>query len=111
FAYVRIDGPGPPTLYGSWKPCDFGAWSAESLAGLLVTGLYGVLQRAPPRFVVAIPLDGDAQALFEIRMLGLPVQFRAHHRRIDGVAKIMTGPIRDMVEVVGVAIHDPQDRS
>ncbi len=43
-----------------------------SLAPIRVARFDGVLERAPPRFVVPVPVDGRTQALCEIRMLWLP---------------------------------------
>ena len=48
-----------------------------SLTTFLVAGFGGILQRAPPRFVGAIPLDGGAQAFVEVPLRPSLVQAMA----------------------------------
>src|SRR5271166_2159073 len=76
-----------------------------SLTAFRVAGLGSILQWAPPRFVVAIPLDGVAQAIFEVGMLWRPTQFVVELGRVDGIAQVVADAIGDVVEVVGVAAH------
>src|SRR5579862_7930772 len=51
----------------------------------------------PPRLVVAIPLNGLRDAVIEVRLRRPPE--RAQFRGADGIAAIVSGTVRDMLDV------------
>src|SRR3712207_8518656 len=55
----------------------------------------GVLQRAPPPLVVAVPRNGLVQRLVKVE-LRLPPQV-PHAARIDGVPQVVPGPVGDQL--------------
>jgi hypothetical protein len=81
-----------------------------SLTALLVAGFDSRFQRAPPRFVFPIPVDGGAQTRCEIGMLWPPTQFFAQLRRIDRAAQVVSDPVDNTVEIVGGPAHQLQHR-
>ena len=87
-----------------------GGGAASALLPLLpVPGLGGLLGRAPPGLVVAVPLDGPLQALGEVGVLGLPAELAAELGGVDRVAAVVAGAVPDPVEVVGVLPHGLED--
>src|SRR4051812_43136 len=86
-------------------------WPAPgpSLATLCVAGLDRVLQWAPPGFVVAVPVDGGTKAVFEVGVLWAPTEFVIQWGRVDRISQVMACAVGDVVEVVRVAAHQPQD--
>ena len=75
------------------------------LALCAVTGLGGLLGRAPPRLVGHVPVDGGLQALGEVGVGRPPAQLALELGRVDGVAAVVAGAVGDPVEVLGVAAH------
>ena len=55
----------------------------------------------PPRVVFEIPADCAFQSLFH-RHAGAPAQFAANARGVDGVSRVMAGPIGDEGDQNGV---------
>lgn len=81
------------------------------LALCAVTGLGGLLGRAPPRLVGHVPVDGGLQALGEVGVGRPPAQLALELRAVDGVAAVVAGAVGDPVEVLGVAAHGLQDHA
>lgn len=81
------------------------------LALCAVTGLGGLLGRAPPRLVGHVPVDGGLQALGEVGVGRPPAQLALELGRVDGVAAVVAGAVGDPVEVLGVASHRLQDHA
>lgn len=81
------------------------------LALCAVTGLGGLLGRAPPRLVGHVPVDGGLQALGEVGVGRPPAQLALELGRVDGVAAVVAGAVGDPVEVLGVAAHGLQDHA
>ena len=81
------------------------------LALCAVTGLGGLLGRAPPRLVGHVPVDGGLQALGEVGVGRPPAQLALELGRVDGVAAVVAGAVGDPVEVLGVAAHGRQDHA
>ena len=75
------------------------------LALCAVTGLGGLLGRAPPGLVLDVPVDGLLQALGEVGVRRPPAQLALELRAVDGVAAVVAGAVGDPVEVLGVAAH------
>ena len=81
------------------------------LALCAVTGLGGLLGRAPPRLVGHVPVDGGLQALGEVGVGRPPAQLALELGRVDGVAAVVAGAVGDPVEVLGVAAHRLEDHA
>ena len=81
------------------------------LALCAVTGLGGLLGRAPPGLVLDVPVDGGLQALGEVGVGRPPAQLALELGRVDGVAAVVAGAVGDPVEVLGVASHRLQDHA
>ena len=81
------------------------------LALCAVTGLGGLLGRAPPRLVGHVPVDGGLQALGEVGVGRPPAQLALELGRVDGVAAVVAGAVGDPVEVLGVLSHGLQDHA
>lgn len=81
------------------------------LALCAVTGLGGLLGRAPPRLVGHVPVDGGLQALGEVGVGRPPAQLALELGRVDGVAAVVAGAVGDPVEVLGVAAHGLEDHA
>ena len=81
------------------------------LALCAVTGLGGLLGRAPPGLVGHVPVDGGLQALGEVGVGRPPAQLALELGRVDGVAAVVAGAVGDPVEVLGVAAHGLQDHA
>lgn len=81
------------------------------LALCAVTGLGGLLGRAPPRLVGHVPVDGGLQALGEVGVGRPPAQLALELGGVDGVAAVVAGAVGDPVEVLGVAPHGLQDHA
>src|SRR5271165_4200874 len=82
-----------------------------SLTTFRVAGFGAVLQRTPPPFVVAVPVNGGLRTLAEVGMLWGPAQFVVQRRRVDGVSQVVADAVGDVVEIVGVATHHLQQRA
>ena len=65
-----------------------------------VPRLGGLLGRAPPSLVVAVPGYGLGQAGGEVGVLGLPAELAAELGGVDGVAAVVAGAVAHPVEVV-----------
>ena len=78
---------------------------------LRVPGLGGRLRGAPPGLVRHVPRDRLAQALGEVRVLGLPAELAAELGRVDGVAAVVAGAVAHPVEVVRVPAHGLEDHA
>ena len=76
-----------------------------------VTGLGGLLGRAPPGLVGHVPVDRLLQALGEVGVGRPPAQLALELRAVDGVAAVVAGAVGDPVEVLGVAAHGLQDHA
>jgi hypothetical protein len=50
-------------------------------------------KRLPPGRIIRVPLDGFCEAFFKA-VERLPIQFALRECRVDGVATVMTEPIR-----------------
>ena len=81
------------------------------LALCAVTGLGGLLGRAPPGLVLDVPVNGLLQAPGEVGVGRPPAQLALELRRVDGVAAVVAGAVGDPVEVLGVAAHGHQDHA
>ena len=76
-----------------------------------VTGLGGLLGRAPPGLVGHVPVDRLLQALGEVGLGRPPAQLALELRAVDGVAAVVARAVGDPVEVLGVAAHGLQDHA
>ena len=74
-----------------------------------VPGLGGLLGRAPPGLVVAVPGYGLGQAGGEVGARGLPAELAAELGRVDRVAAVVAGAVAHPVEVVLRAAEDLED--
>ena len=81
------------------------------LALCAVTGLGGLLGRAPPGLVLDVPVDGLLQAPGEVGVGRPPAELALELRRVDGVAAVVAGAVGDPVEVLGVASHRLEDHA
>src|SRR3954471_857472 len=72
-----------------FAPVTSRASDMDLLAGLGVLGLGRGLLRAPPRLVVAVPLDGCREAGFEVGVRRDPAELAAQLRAVDGVAAVV----------------------
>ena len=81
------------------------------LALCAVTGLGGLLGRAPPRLVGHVPVDGGLQALGEVGVGRPPAELALELGGVDGVAAVVAGAVGNPVEVLGVASHRLQDHA
>src|SRR5690349_18186480 len=80
-----------------------------SLATLLVAGLDRIFQWAPPGFVVAVPVDGGTQAVLEVGVFRAPAELVVQRRGIDRIPQVVAGAVGDMIEVIRIATHQPQN--
>ena len=64
-----------------------------------VPGLGGLLGRAPPGLVVAVPADRLREAGGEVGAPRLPAELAAELGRVDGVAAVVAGSVAHPVEV------------
>ena len=76
-----------------------------------VTGLGGLLGRAPPGLVGHVPVDRLLQALGEVGVRRPPAQLALELGGVDGVAAVVAGAVGDPVEVLGVAAHGLEDHA
>ena len=76
-----------------------------------ITGLGGLLGRAPPGLVHDVPVDGLLQTLGEVGVRRPPAELALELRGVDGVAAVVAGAVGDPVEVLGVAAHGLQDHA
>ena len=74
-----------------------------------VPRLGGLLGRAPPSLVVAVPGYGLGQAGGEVGVRGLPAELAAEFGRVDRVAAVVAGAVAHPVEVVLRAAEGLQD--
>ena len=81
------------------------------LALCAVTGLGGLLGRAPPRLVGHVPVDGGLHALGEVGVRRPPAELGLQLGGVDGVAAVVAGAVGDPVEVLGVASHGRKDHA
>ena len=81
------------------------------LALCAVTGLGGLLGRAPPGLVGDVPVDGGLEPLGEVGVGRPPAQLALQLGRVDGVAAVVAGAVGDPVEVLGVAAHGLEDHA
>ena len=76
-----------------------------------ITGLGGLLGRAPPGLVHDVPVDGLLQTLGEVGVYRPPAQLALELRAVDGIAAVVTGAVGDPVEVLGVLSHGLQNHA
>ena len=76
-----------------------------------VTGLGGLLGRAPPGLVGHVPVDRLLQALGEVGVRRPPAQLALELGGVDGVAAVVAGAVGDPVEVLGVLPHGLEDHA
>ena len=81
------------------------------LALCAVTGLGGLLGRAPPGLVLDVPVDGGLQPPGEVGVRRPPAQLALELGAVDGVAAVVAGAVGDPVEVLGVAAHGLEDHA
>ena len=81
------------------------------LALCAVTGLGGLLGRAPPGLVGHVPVDGGLQALGEVGVGRPPAELALELGGVDGVAAVVAGAVGDPVEVLGVLPHRLEDHA
>ena len=74
-----------------------------------VPGLGGLLGRAPPGLVVAVPGYGLREAGGEVGVPGLPAELAAELGAVDGVAAVVAGAVAHPVEVVLRAAEGLED--
>ena len=74
-----------------------------------VPRLGGLLGRAPPGLVVAVPGNRLREAGGEVGVRGLPAELAAELGRVDGVAAVVAGAVANPVEVVLVSAEGPED--
>lgn len=91
--------------------CDVCHVSPLLLTLRAVTGLGGLLGRAPPGLVGDVPVDRLLQALGEVGAGRPPAQLALELRAVDGVAAVVAGAVGDPVEVLGVLSHGLQDHA
>ena len=91
--------------------CDVCHVSPLLLTLRAVTGLGGLLGRAPPGLVGDVPVDRLLQALCEVGVRRPPAQLALELRAVDGVAAVVAGAVGDPVEVLGVAAHGLEDHA
>lgn len=91
--------------------CDVCHVSPLLLTLRAVTGLGGLLGRAPPGLVGDVPVDRLLQALCEVGVRRPPAQLALELRAVDGVAAVVAGAVGDPVEVLGVLSHGLQDHA
>ena len=72
-------------------------------------GLGGLLGRAPPGLVVAVPGYGLGEAGGEVGVRGLPAELAAELGGVDGVAAVVDGAVAHPVEVVLRAAEGLED--
>ena len=98
--------PAPPR----GRPAVRDAWVGLLALGP-ISGLGGLLGRAPPGLVGHVPVDGGLQALGEVGVGRPPTQLALELRAVDGVAAVVAGAVGDPVEVLGVAPHGREDHA
>ena len=76
-----------------------------------VPRLGGLLGRAPPGLVVAVPADRPREAGGEVGVGGLPAELGPQLGGVDGVAAVVAGAVAHPVEVVLGAAEGLQDLS
>ena len=76
-----------------------------------ITGLGGLLGRAPPGLVLDVPVDGGLEALGEVGVGRPPAELALELGGVDGVAAVVAGAVGDPVEVLGVAAHGREDHA
>ena len=81
------------------------------LALCAVTGLGGLLGRAPPGLVLDVPVDRLLEPLGEVGVRRPPAELALELRAVDGVAAVVAGAVGDPVEVLGVASHRLEDHA
>ena len=91
--------------------CDVCHVSPLLLTLRAVTGLGGLLGRAPPGLVGDVPVDGGLEPLCEVGVRRPPAQLALELRAVDGVAAVVAGAVGDPVEVLGVLSHGLQDHA
>ena len=74
-----------------------------------VLGLGGLLGRAPPGLVVAVPVDRLREAGGEVGVLGLPAELGPELGGVDRVAAVVAGAVAHPVEVVLVPAEGLED--
>ena len=81
------------------------------LALCAVTGLGGLLGRAPPGLVGDVPVDRLPEPLGEVGVGRPPAQLALELGRVDGVAAVVAGAVGDPVEVLGILSHRLEDHA
>ena len=76
-----------------------------------VSGLGGLLGRAPPGLVGDVPVDRLLESLGEVGVGRPPAQLALELGGVDGVAAVVAGAVGDPVEVLGVASHGRKDHA
>ena len=106
----RLGNRGRPRGDAGSSPCP-----ASPRCGLLalcaVTGLGGLLGRAPPGLVLHVPVDRLLEPLGEVGVGRPPAELALELGGVDGVAAVVAGAVGDPVEVLGVAPHRLQDHA
>ena len=106
----RGRAPGPPLRARSGAGPRGAAAPAMLLLALGgVPRLGGLLGRAPPGLVVAVPADRLREAGGEVGVRGLPAELAAELGRVDRVAAVVAGAVAHPVEVVLGAAEGLQD--
>ena len=76
-----------------------------------ITGLGGLLGRAPPGLIGDVPVDRLLEPLGEVGVRRPPAELALELRAVDGVAAVVAGAVGDPVEVLGVAAHGLEDHA
>lgn len=76
-----------------------------------VTGLGGLLGRAPPGLVGHVPVDGGLQALGKVGVRRPPAELALQLGAVDGVAAVVAGAVGDPVEVLWILSHGLEDHA
>src|SRR5699024_4113061 len=87
------------------EPCPQTSCGSQHPLGTRVPLFGGVLLRAPPGLVGAVPVDGRGQPGREVPVDRLPPQLLPQPTCVDRVPPVVAGPVGHVVEVVPVAPH------
>src|SRR5689334_21997279 len=73
--------------------------SPPGVLRLVILEVFPTLDRAPPAFVGAVPVDGGSDRLLEA-VFGLPAQLAANFVGVDGVSTFVAGAVLHVLHVL-----------